>query len=72
MTAALLESAPARFAGRTRRATRGGRGATLEERLEAAWTAVGAEGRAGCPVCGARMFPEDGTACCTGCGSQLS
>lgn len=72
MTAALLEPAPAPLTGRTRCATPRGRGATLEERLEAAWTAVRAEGNAECPVCGARLSPEDGAARCTGCGSQLS
>ena len=72
MTAALLESAPAPFGGGTRRGTAGGRGITLEERLEAAWRAVRAEGHAECPVCSARLCLEHGAARCAGCGSQLS
>ncbi|MGH2762367.1 MAG: hypothetical protein ACRDL4_21310 [Thermoleophilaceae bacterium] len=72
MTTALLESTLSPFgeAGRARPA--GGRRPTLEERLEEAWRAVRADGRAECPVCHAEMRPEDGAARCGDCGSTLT
>jgi hypothetical protein len=75
MTHALLEPPASPFAGGCRTGPLGGGGHTLEERLEAAWRAVRAEGRAECPVCRSAMHldRDDGdTARCTGCGSMLS
>ena len=56
-------------------ATAGGRGATLEERLNATLHSACADGSTECPVCDARVTPaRDGTlsAECGGCGSRLS
>jgi hypothetical protein len=73
MTSALLESPPRSLFGATcEAAPAGGRGTTLEERLEWAWRAVQAEGHAECPVCGSKMRFERGAGNCTGCGSTLS
>jgi hypothetical protein len=72
MTPALLDSPLSRFAERGRTRPPGGGGATLEERLEAAWRAVRAEGRAECPVCRSPMRLDGGAARCGGCGSVLS
>jgi hypothetical protein len=67
----LLASPPSLFAAARRSGPAGGRGVTLEERLERAWRAVQAEGRAECPVCRAGMRADSGVARCTGCGSTL-
>jgi ribosomal protein L37AE/L43A len=74
VTGALLESPPSLFAEERRRGAgpAGGRGLTLEERLESALRAVRADGRAECPVCHATMRAEAGAARCSGCGSTLS
>jgi hypothetical protein len=73
MTTALLES-PLSLFGEARRspAPAGGRGVTLEERLETAWRAVQADGLAECPVCRAAMRREGAAGTCTGCGSTLA
>jgi hypothetical protein len=73
MTSALLESPPVSlFAERRRADPAGGRGTTLEERLERALRAVRAEGQAECPVCHAGMRLEGQAGRCTGCGSTLA
>jgi hypothetical protein len=72
MTTALLESPLSLFAEARRGQPAGGRGMTLEERLEDVWRAVQAEGVAECPVCRAGMRAEDDVACCTRCGSTLA
>jgi hypothetical protein len=72
MTTALLESRILLFAGRGCARAPGAGGVTLEERLEAVWRAVRAEGRAECPVCHSVMRPDGGAARCAGCGSTLS
>jgi hypothetical protein len=72
MTTALLESPLSLFAEARRRQPAGGRGMTLEERLEGAWRAVKAGGQAACPVCSGAMRAEDGAVRCTCCGSTLS
>jgi hypothetical protein len=72
MTSALLESPISLFAERRAAGPAGGRGTTLEERLERALRAVETEGRAECPVCRAAMVASDGAGRCTGCGSTLS
>ena len=72
MTSALLESPLSLFAEARRSQPAGGRGITLEERLEHAWRAVHAEGLAECPVCHAGMRAEGSAARCAGCGSTLA
>ena len=72
MTPALLESPRSLFAGARRARPAGGRGATLEERLEQALGAVQAEGQAECPVCRSAMHLEGAAGRCTGCGSTLA
>jgi hypothetical protein len=72
MSPALLESPPSLFAEARRSRPAGGRGMTLEERLDGAWRAVQAEGLAECPVCRAGMHAENGAARCSGCGSTLT
>jgi hypothetical protein len=72
VTTALLESPVSLFAEARRSRPAGGRGTTLEERLEGVWRAVQADGRAECPVCRSAMRPEAGLARCGGCGSTLS
>lgn len=44
-------------------------GATLEQRIVAAWNELTRSGAADCPVCGARVRAE---AACERCGSELS
>jgi hypothetical protein len=72
MTTALLDSPLSLFGQARRLRPAGGRDVTLEERLESALRSVHADGAAECPVCRARMHPEDGAARCSGCGSTLS
>jgi hypothetical protein len=72
MTPGLLESPPSLFAEARRCQPAGGRGMTLEDRLEDVWRAVQAEGVAECPVCHAALRTEDGAARCSGCGSTLA
>ena len=72
MTTALLESPPSPFAEARRLRPAGGRGITLEERLESTLRSVQADGVGECPVCRAQMRAEDGAARCSGCGSTLS
>ncbi len=73
MTSALLESPPISLFAEARRAdVAGGRGITLEERLERTLRAVQAEGDAQCPVCHASMQLEGHAGRCTGCGSTLA
>jgi hypothetical protein len=72
MTAALLESPLSLFAEARRAQPAGGRGITLEERLEDAWRASRTEGVAECPVCHAGMRAEGDAARCAGCGSTLA
>ena len=73
MTSALLESRPASLFAEARRAEpAGGRGTTLEERLERALRAVQIEGHAECPVCHSSMRLEGHAGRCTGCGSTLA
>jgi hypothetical protein len=72
VSTALLESPLSLFGQAHRSRPAGGRGLTLEERLEAAWRAVQAEGVAECPVCHERMHAGGGAARCAGCGSTLS
>jgi hypothetical protein len=55
---------------------------TLDDVLAGVWEGLAARAAAGCPVCGGRMEPVDGTrgdrerahvgARCTSCGSSLS
>jgi hypothetical protein len=42
---------------------------TLEDAILATWHELAADGRAACPVCGARMRAG---AACEGCGSEIS
>ena len=72
MTSALLESPRSLFAEARRGLPAGGRGVTLEERLETAWRAAQADGIAECPVCRAAMSREAAAARCSGCGSTLA
>jgi hypothetical protein len=72
MTGALLEAPCSLFAEEGRVGQAGGRPTTLEERLEAAWGAVQANGEAECPVCRSTMRREEGAGRCGGCGSVLS
>jgi hypothetical protein len=72
MTTALIESRPSLFPERHRGRPAGGRGLTLEERLESAWRAIAADGQAACPVCRGAMRAEDGAARCSACGSTLA
>ena len=51
--------------------TVGGRGVTLEERLEAAWRSAHRDGATECPVCDAAMRADGAAARCGGCGSVL-
>lgn len=44
-------------------------GATLEDRISAAWDDLAVDGRTECPVCAQTMVFTDG---CSGCGSELS
>ena len=71
MTTALLEPPLSLFAERRCAGPPGTGGVTLEERLEATWRAVRADGRAACPVCRSAMRLDGGAARCTGCGSTL-
>jgi hypothetical protein len=73
MTSTLLESPPVSLFAESRGpGPAGGRGTTLEERLELALRAVQAEGKTACPVCRASMHLEARAARCTGCGSTLA
>jgi tRNA(Ile2) C34 agmatinyltransferase TiaS len=73
MTSALLESPPISLFAEARRAdAAGGRGITLEQRLERTLRAVQSEGKAQCPVCHASMRLEGHAGRCTGCGSTLA
>jgi hypothetical protein len=72
MNTALLESPLSLFGEARRSRPAGGRGITLEERLECVLRSVQADGVAECPVCRAQMRAEDGAARCSGCGSTLS
>ena len=72
MTGALLESPRSLFADADRIRPAGGRGLTLEERLEGALRAAQSEGHAECPVCRAGMRSEGAAARCTSCGSTLA
>jgi hypothetical protein len=72
MTTAFLESPLPLFGEARRSLPGGGRGITLEERLESALRSVQADGVAECPVCRAQMRAEDGAARCSGCGSTLT
>jgi hypothetical protein len=72
MTTALLESPLSLFAEAGRIRPAGGRGMTLEERLDAALRSARADGVGECPVCRAPMVPEHGAARCSGCGSTLA
>ena len=72
MTAAVLEAPPARSAGCQAARRVGGRGVTLEERLESAWRAAQREGVAECPVCHGPMLGAGAGARCGGCGSVVS
>ena len=51
--------------------TVGGRGVTLEERLEVAWRSAHRDGATDCPVCDAAMRTNGAAARCGGCGSVL-
>jgi hypothetical protein len=72
MTAAVLEAPPARSAGWQAARRAGGRGVTLEERLESAWRAAQREGVAECLVCHGQMLAAGAGARCGGCGSVIS
>jgi tRNA(Ile2) C34 agmatinyltransferase TiaS len=72
MTSALLESPLSLFGEARPVRAAGGRGITLEERLESALRSVHAEGVAECPVCHGRMHAEAAAARCSRCGSTLS
>jgi tRNA(Ile2) C34 agmatinyltransferase TiaS len=72
MTTALLESPLSLFGEASGMRPAGGRGVTLEERLESALRSVHADGTAECPVCHARMHAEGAAGRCSGCGSTLS
>ena len=72
MTAAMLEAPPAGSAGWQAARSVGGRGVTLEERLESAWRAAQREGVAECPVCHGPMLGAGAGARCGGCGSVVS
>jgi hypothetical protein len=68
---ALLEAPPGPLASDRVTSAAGGRGVTLEERLEAAWRSARRDGAAECPVCDAAMRAEGAAARCGGCGSVL-
>jgi hypothetical protein len=72
MTPAALEAPPARSAGWQAARRVGGRGVTLEERLESAWRAAQREGVAECLVCHGQMLAAGAGARCEGCGSVIS
>jgi hypothetical protein len=72
MSSALLESPESLFADAARVRPAGGRGMTLEERLEEVLRSAQNEGMAECPVCRAAMQAEGAAARCTGCGSTLA
>jgi hypothetical protein len=72
MTTALLESPPSLFGEASGLRPAGGRGITLEERLESALRSVHADGVAECPACHSRMHAEGAAARCSRCGSTLS
>ena len=72
MSPALLEAPPSVFAGEGAMPAAGGRGVTLEQRLETAWRSALRDGRTDCPVCQAAMRPAGASARCGGCGSVLS
>jgi hypothetical protein len=72
MTTALLESPLSLFAEARRSRPAGGRGMTLEERLETTLRSAQADGVAACPVCRGAMHAEGGAARCAGCGSTLA
>jgi hypothetical protein len=72
MTTAMLESPLSLFAQTRRSLPAGGRGITLEERLESTLRSAQAHGVAECPVCRAGMQAEGGVARCSGCGSTLA
>jgi tRNA(Ile2) C34 agmatinyltransferase TiaS len=72
MTAAVLEAPPDGSAGPQEARSDGGRGITLEERLESAWRAAHRESFAECPVCRGLMVAAGAGARCGGCGSVVS
>lgn len=50
----------------------GGRGLTLEERLDSVWEGLRADGAAECPICHGRMVAGAPVCCCGACGSRLT
>jgi hypothetical protein len=72
MTAAVLEVPRTSFASSQGARGVGGRGVTLEERLESAWRTTQRDGVAECPVCHAAMLAAGAAARCGGCGSLVS
>jgi hypothetical protein len=72
MTTALLESPLSLFGDARRLRPARGRDMTLEELLETTLRSARAGAVAECPLCSARMRPENGAARCSGCGSTLS
>jgi hypothetical protein len=71
VSAALLEAPPRLLERDGVTSTVGGRGVTLEERLEAAWRSARRDGATECPVCDAAMRADGAAARCGGCGSVL-
>jgi hypothetical protein len=72
MTAAVLEAAPTGSPSPQGARRLGGRGITLEERLESAWRSAQRGGVADCPVCHGPMLAAGAGARCGGCGSVVS
>ena len=69
---AVLEAAPSVMGSPRITRSSGGRGATLEERLLAAWRSAQLEGVSECPVCRAAMRADGASARCGSCGSVVS
>jgi hypothetical protein len=67
----LFDAAPKPARDRFARPSGGGRGATLEERLDAALNATRMNGSTECPICDARMTSTRAGAECGGCGARL-
>jgi hypothetical protein len=72
MTAGVLEAPPDRSPSAQGARSDGGRGITLEERLESVCRAAQREGIAECPVCRGPMVAAGAGARCGGCGSVVS
>jgi len=71
MTLAMLLDRPPVFGGLEEDRS-GGRGLTLEQRLDSVWEGLRADGAAECPVCHGAMRHGERFARCGDCGSKLA